>query len=233
MSSISGMLGYVAPLFVLWLTLTFWRRHDATGIDLRRDRKNLKRRSDFRAGIRWPASVVTMAGSIQGRTRNVSASGITLVCWQPLVRGEIVPLTLRAPDRVLRVRGEVIWIDIFYPARNRTPHKAIGILFRELSQEDTAFLARSIDAWHKAEERRGAESPGKIFFARWRERSRVRGVLKPIGAGRLQLEGGFRSFRRRMEGALCQAGALFRPRRVLEAAVGGTAGRKSGAKRPH
>lgn len=232
MSSISGMLGYVAPVFVLWLTLTFWRRHDATGIDLRRDRKNLKRRSDFRAGIRWPASVVTMAGSIQGRTRNVSASGITLVCLQPLVRGEIVPLTLRAPDRVLRVRGEVIWMDIFYLPRNRTPYKAIGILFRELSQEDTAFLARSIDAWHEAEERRRAASPGKTFFGKWREGSRVRGVLKPIGAGRVQLEGGLRSVRQRLEGALCQAGALFRSWRVMEAAVRAEA-KESGAKRPH
>jgi hypothetical protein len=203
------VLGYLAPFFVLWVTLTFWRRHDATGIDLRRDRKNLKRRSCFRAGIRWPVSVVTMAGSIQGRTRNVSASGVTLITLQPLVRGEIVPLTLSAPDRVLRVRGEVIWIDIFYPARSRTPHKAIGILFREISQGDTDFLGRSIDVWHEAEERRRAESRGKTLLAKWREASPVYGVLKPVHAGRLHLEGGFRSLRQRFEGALCQAGALF------------------------
>jgi hypothetical protein len=218
-NSVSEVLGYMAPLFILWATLTFWRRHDVTGIDLRRDRKNLRRRSGFRAGIRWPVSVATMAGSIQGRTRNVSVSGVTLISLQPLVRGEIVPLMLGAPDRVIRARGEVIWMDTFYPARNRTPHKAVGILFRGLSQEDTAFLAHSIDAWHETEERRRAESQRQTFFGKCRERSRALGVLRPRGGGRLQLESGFRSFRQRLEEVRCQAGTLFRSLRVV-AAVG-------------
>jgi hypothetical protein len=222
--SIYSVLGYVAPLCVFWLTLTYWRRHDVTGIDLRRDRNNLKRRSDFRAGIRWPVSVDTVVGSIRGRTRNVSLNGVTLISLQPLVRGEIVPLTLRAPDRVIRVRGEVIWRNTFYPPKNRTPHKASGILFRGPSQEDTAFLARSIEAWHEAEERRRAESQQETLFGK------ACAVLKPWGDSRLQVERAFRSFRQRLEGVWCQAGVLFRSFRAVEAAVGAE-GKKSGAVR--
>jgi hypothetical protein len=223
-SSVYSVFGYLAPLFVFWLTLTYWRRHDAAGIDLRRDRKNLRRRNGFRAGIRWPVSVTTVAGSIQGRTKNVGINGVTLVSLQPLVRGETVPLTLSAPDRVIRVRGEVIWRSTFYPPKNRTPHKAIGILFRELSREDAAFLARSIEAWHEAEERRRVESKRETFF------HKVCGAVKPCWEGRLQVENAFRSFRQRLEGVWSQAEAPVRSLRVMEAAVGAE-GKKSEATR--
>ena len=230
MVSVSNVLGYVAPLLILCLTLTFWRHYDARGIDLRRDRKNVKRRGDFRAGIRWPVSAETSIGSIQGRTRNVSVSGATIVSLQPLARGEIVPITLRAPARVMRLRGQIMWTETFYPAMSRIPHKAVGVLFQGLSEEDRGLLASSVEAWREARERQRAETPQRSFFAKWLGGGgSSSGAPGEAGAG-FRLEGSFHWLRQRVEGVVSQTLTLFRPYRALAAPVRFKAD-KAGARR--
>jgi len=230
--SVSNVLGYVAPLLILCLTLMFWRHYDAAGIDLRRDRKNVKRRGDFRAGIRWPVSVETFIGSIQGRSRNVSVGGATVVSLQPLARGEIVPITLRAPDRVIRLRGQVMWTETFCPAMSRIPHKATGVLFRGLSEADRVFLASSVEAWREAHERKEAEAPQRSFFASWLGGDQDDSG-SPAEAGRgVRLEGAFHWLRQRVEGVVGQTLALFRPYQVLKAPAR-PKGNKAGARRSH
>ena len=227
MVSVSNVLGYVAPLLILCLTLIFWRHYDATGMDLRRDRKNVKRRGDFRAGIRWPVAAETPIGSIQGRTRNVSVSGATIVSLQPFARGEIVPITLRAPARVIRLRGRVMWTDTFYPPMSRIPHKAVGVLFQGLSEEEGVFLASSVETWREAEQRKRAEAPQQSFFAKWLGRGR--GFAGETGGG-FRLEGAFQWLRQRVEGVVGQTFALVRPYGALEAPVR-SKGNKAGARR--
>jgi hypothetical protein len=214
--SVSNAVGYVAPLLILCLTLIFWRHYDAAGMDLRRDRKNAKRRGDFRAGIRWPVSAETSIGSIQGRTRNVSVSGATIVSLQPLARGEIVPVTLRAPARVIRLRGRVMWTDNFYPPMSRIPHKAIGVLFQGVSGDDRLFLASSVEAWREAEERKRAEAPKRPSFAKWLGGGR--GSACESGGG-FRLEGAFHWLHQRVEGVVGQTHALVRPYQALQAPI--------------
>ena len=227
MVSVSNVLGYVAPLLILCLTLIFWRHYDATGMDLRRDRKNVKRRGDFRAGIRWPVAAETPIGSVQGRTRNVSASGATIVSLQPFARGEIVPITLQAPARVIRLRGRVMWADTFYPPMSRVPHKAVGVLFQGLAEEDGVFLASAVEAWRQAEERKRAEAPQRSFFAQWL--GGVRGFAGEAGGG-FRLEGALHWLRQRVEGVVGQTLALVRPYPTMEAPVR-SKGHKAGARR--
>jgi PilZ domain len=218
-ASVSNVLGYVAPLLILCLTLMFWRHYDATGMDLRRDRRNVKRRGDFRAGIRWPVSAETSIGSIQGRTRNVSVSGATIVSLQPLARGEIVPITLRAPARVIRLRGQVMWTEAFYPAMSRIPHKAIGVLFQGLPEEDRAFVASSIEAWREADERQGTEAHQRSLFAKWLGGGRGSSGSPGEAGGGFRLEGAFHWLRQRVEGVVGQTLAPVRPYRALEAPI--------------
>ena len=227
MASVSNVLGYVAPLLILCLTLIFWRHYDATGMDLRRDRKNVKRRGDFRAGIRWPVSAETSIGSIQGRTRNVSVSGATIVSVQPLARDEIVPITLRAPARVLRLHGRVMWADTFYPPMSRIPHKAVGVLFQGLPEGDLAFLASSVEAWRQADERRRAEAPQRSYFATWLGGGR--GASGETGGG-FRLDGALHWLRHRVEGVVGQTLALVRPYRAVAAPIR-SKGHKAGARR--
>ena len=231
MVSVSNVLGYVAPLLILYLTLIFWRHYDATGMDLRRDRKSVKRRGDFRAGIRWPVSAETCIGcSIQGRTRNVSVSGATIVSLQPLARGEIVPITLRAPARVIRLRGQVMWTETFYPAMSRIPHKAVGVLFQGLPEADRVLLASSIEAWREARERKEAEAPQRSLFGKWLGGDRGSSGSPGDAGGGFRLEGSFHWLRQRVDGVVSQTLALFRPYRALAAPVR-SKGNKAGARR--
>jgi hypothetical protein len=215
-ASVSNVVGYVAPLLILCLTLIFWRHYDAAGMDLRRDRKNAKHRGDFRAGIRWPVSAETSIGSIQGRTRNVSVSGATIVSLQPLTRGEIVPIMLRVPARVIRLRGRVMWTDTFYPPMSRIPHKVIGVLFQGLSEEDGVFLASSVEAWREAERRKMAEAPKRSSVTKWLGRGR--GSASESRGG-FRLEDAFHWLRQRVEGVVGQTHAPVRPYRALQAPI--------------
>jgi hypothetical protein len=214
----------------LCFTLIFWRHYDARGIDLRRDRKNGKHRGGFRAGIRWPVSMEASIGSIQGRTKNVSVSGATIVSLHPLSRGEIVHFTLRAPGRVIRLRGQIMWTQTFHPAMSRIPHKAIGVLFQGLSEIDKVYLASSVEAWREAQARQQAEAPRRSFSATWLggDRGGSGSAGRQTGGG-LGLERAFHGLRERMDGVVGQTFALFRPYDSVEAPVR-SKGHKAGAR---
>ncbi|MGE5311355.1 MAG: PilZ domain-containing protein [Nitrospirota bacterium] len=220
MAFVSNVLGYVAPLLILCLTLLFWRYYDATDMDLRRDRKNVKRRGDFRARIRWPVAAEASIGSIQGRTRNVSVSGATIVSLHPFTRGEIVPVTLRAPGQAIRLRGQVMWTETFHPAMSRIPQKAVGILFQGLSEDDRAFLASSVEKWREAEEREGAAAQQRSFFAKWLAGGPGSSGSPGEAGGGFRLEGAFHRLHQKVEGVVGQTLSLFHPHGALAAPVG-------------
>jgi hypothetical protein len=210
----------------------FWRHYDASGMDLRRDRRNVKRRGDFRAGIRWPVSAETSIGSIQGWTRNVSVSGATIVSLQPLARDEIVPITLRAPGQAIRLRGQVMWTEIFYPSMSRIPYKVTGVLFQGLPEGDRAFLASSIEAWREAENRKKAETQQTSFFAKWLGGGRGSSPSPGETRGGFRLDDAFHWLRQRAEGVVGQTLGLVRPYGALEARVRPKRNR-AGARRAH
>ena len=100
-----------------------------------------KKRLDARAELTWQVTVETIAGTIYGHTENISASGALLVCLQPLCKGEIVKLVLKAPSRSFEVDAEVIWADRYRPSETDYPYNAIGVQFKRISDESRSFLA--------------------------------------------------------------------------------------------
>jgi hypothetical protein len=116
-----------------------------------------KKRLDARAELTWPVRVETISGPFQGETKNISATGAFLVCRQPLYRGEIVRLIIKAPSRSLEVDAEIIWSSRYTPSHKDFPHNGIGVRFKRISSTSRSFLALAVHNRLNADKRSQAQ----------------------------------------------------------------------------
>lgn len=143
---LSEIVGYALPVVLLPMVLAFWKRHDAVGIDARKDRKNTRKRLIPRVNVNWPVSIKTVMGTVHGRVIDVGDHGAGLLCVQPLSPTEVIHMTLEIPGHPVEAEAEVVRCDTPHRARQEAPYHAIGVFFRGVSEKDRAFLAALVDA---------------------------------------------------------------------------------------
>ncbi len=83
--------------------------------DLRMDGR--ERRLQPRVEVRWPVSMLTSEGSMQGETRDISMQGAFIFCDKPLPLSERFVLSVKAPAASMQVLAQVVW------ASNSSPDK--------------------------------------------------------------------------------------------------------------
>lgn len=97
-----------------------------------------QKRLSFRIKVEWPVTIETARGSVEGKTRDISAGGAHIRCTEYLQLHEPVSMTIEAPDREpLIVAAMVIWSDI-KDESNRP--RVIGVKFEEISAADQEYL---------------------------------------------------------------------------------------------
>ena len=143
---VSEIVGFALPIFLLPMALAFWKHHDAVGIDARKDRKSKRKRLTPRVKVNWPVSIRTVMGTVRGRAVDVGTKGVGLLCVQPLSPGEVIQMTVEAPGHPIEVEAEVVRCDTRHTPRREAPYHRIGIFFRGISEEDSAFLAALVEA---------------------------------------------------------------------------------------
>ena len=63
-----------------------------------------------RSKVRWPVTMITSVGTIEGETLDVSSLGAYIQCQEPLHPSENFLLSVRLPvGSPLRVFAEVVW----------------------------------------------------------------------------------------------------------------------------
>ena len=63
-----------------------------------------------RSKVRWPVTMTTSVGTIEGETIDVSGLGAYIQCQEPLDTSENLVLSVRLPvGSPLRVFAEVVW----------------------------------------------------------------------------------------------------------------------------
>ena len=142
---LSDIVGFALPLLLLPMVLSFWKHHDVVGIDARKDRKSSKRRLTPRVRVNWPVSINTVMGTVRARAIDVGIQGVGLLCVQPLSPAEVIQVTVEAPGHPIEVEAEVARCDTPHRARHEAPHHGIGVFFREISEEDTSYLAALLE----------------------------------------------------------------------------------------
>jgi len=116
-----------------------------------------KRRSN-RSDVRWPVSVESEHGTIQGEIRNISLSGIYVRCDEPLRVNEDFRMAIIPPNRqAIGLTGKVVWADM-YGIDEEENAFGMGVCLVEIAEEDQKFLQNAASP-RRAQPREQREVP--------------------------------------------------------------------------
>lgn len=102
-----------------------------------------KRRSK-RSDVRWPVSVESEHGTIQGEIRNISLTGIYVQCDEPLRVNEDFRMAIIPPNRqAIGLTGKVVWADM-YGIDEEENAFGMGVCLVQIAEEDQEFLKSAV-----------------------------------------------------------------------------------------
>jgi Tfp pilus assembly protein PilZ len=116
-----------------------------------------KRRAK-RSDVRWPVSVESEHGTIQGEIRNISLSGIYVRCDEPLRVNEDFRMAIIPPNRqAIGLTGKVVWADM-YGIDHEENAFGMGVCLVEINEEDQKFIESAVSSRRAAprEQRRAS-----------------------------------------------------------------------------
>jgi len=98
----------------------------------------IQKRLSFRIKVEWPVIIETAGGSVEGKTRDLSAGGAHIRCKEHLHLNETVFMTMQAPDREpLEVAAKVVWSE----SKDESARpRIIGVKFTEISAKDRRYI---------------------------------------------------------------------------------------------
>jgi c-di-GMP-binding flagellar brake protein YcgR len=96
-----------------------------------------------RAKLKWIVLFKVDGKVTEGVTKDISVSGAYVCCAKPLRLNEVVDMVIKAPDKSLSVRAEVVWSNIYGPDDDINP-RGMGVRFLEISGEDRRFIAKAV-----------------------------------------------------------------------------------------
>ena len=138
---VSDLLQFMLPVVLFPLVITFWKHHDAREMAFRRGQSGVPA-----AEVSWSVSVLTAAGSVRGKTRDISEKGVGFICVQPLSPGDVVRMTIESPDHPIAVGALVLSCNRLRIASQQIPYYAIRVSFQNIRDEEANFLATVVQA---------------------------------------------------------------------------------------
>jgi hypothetical protein len=103
-----------------------------------------------RSDVRWPVSVESEHGTIQGEIRNISLSGIYVQCDEPLRMNEDFRMAIIPPNRqAIGLTGKVVSADL-YGIDGEENAFGMGVCLVEINEEDQKFLQSAVSSHRPA-----------------------------------------------------------------------------------
>ena len=96
-----------------------------------------------RAKLKWIVLFKVDGKVIEGATKDISVSGAYVCCAKPLKLNVVLNIVIKAPDKSLSVKAEVVWSNIYGPDDDINP-RGMGVRFLEISGEDRKFIAKAV-----------------------------------------------------------------------------------------
>jgi Tfp pilus assembly protein PilZ len=104
----------------------------------------LGRRQFSRTAVRWPVTLLTSQDKTEGKTENVSPTGIFISCKKVPISEGSVRLVIRVPGhQPMNVAGKVVWSTVLKPNEG-PPSFGVGVQFTKISDNDSHFLREVI-----------------------------------------------------------------------------------------
>jgi len=95
-----------------------------------------------RVKVKWPVTVRTEKGSMEGVTLDLGTDGAFVSCAKPLRLNEVFDMVITAPEQAIEVKAEVIWSNIYGPDDDITP-RGMGVRFLKISGKDRTAIAKA------------------------------------------------------------------------------------------
>jgi hypothetical protein len=106
-----------------------------------------ERRKHPRISVRWPISVITDEGLIEGETRNITPEGVFIHSQERLVENHQYQLIVRLPKhQPIVVRGRLIWSNLDECDDNGLL-QGMGFSFVKVSEGDRRYLEKVISIY--------------------------------------------------------------------------------------
>ena len=96
-----------------------------------------------RAKLKWIVLFKVDGKVIEGVTKDISVSGAYVCCAKPLKLNVVLDMVIKAPDKSLSVKAEVVWSNIYGPDDNINP-RGMGVRFPAISGEDRKVIAKAV-----------------------------------------------------------------------------------------
>jgi c-di-GMP-binding flagellar brake protein YcgR len=95
-----------------------------------------------RVKVKWPVTVKTEKGSMEGVTLDLGTVGAFVSCAKPLRLNDVFDMVITAPEQAIEVTAEVIWSNIYGPDDDITP-RGMGVRFLKISGKDRRAIAKA------------------------------------------------------------------------------------------
>lgn len=102
------------------------------------------RRQSQRIDVSWPIIVNTGTSRVKGETVNLSESGMSICCDDPLPLNEVFQISIVPPSRsLLKISGKILWADLS-AIDDQDKAVGMGLCFVEISEEDRSFFRKHL-----------------------------------------------------------------------------------------
>jgi c-di-GMP-binding flagellar brake protein YcgR len=103
-----------------------------------------EQREHHRAKLKWAVLAKVDGKVIEGVTKDISAGGAYVHCAKPLKLNVVFDMAIKAPDKQLQAKAEVVWSNIYGPDDAINP-RGMGVIFLNISEEDQRFISKAVN----------------------------------------------------------------------------------------
>jgi hypothetical protein len=112
----------------------------------------IEKRRHPRIPVRWPITIITEKGTIEGESRNITVAGVFIHCQEELHENEVHQLIIKIPkEESILVKGLVAWSN-FDSMEETSNYRGMGYSFIKISDDDLVILADVISRYAKSPE---------------------------------------------------------------------------------
>ncbi len=101
-----------------------------------------------RIEVRWPVTLITEKGSVEGEARNITVEGVFIHCMERLSVDETYRLLIKPAGDVIEVMGKLLWSNLD-SALDRETLPGMGFCFVKVSEGDRELLREAIERYGK------------------------------------------------------------------------------------
>ena len=112
---------------------------------------NTEKRQHPRIPVRWPITIISKKGNIEGESRNITVAGLFVHCLEKLEKNEEYQMIIKIPEKEsLLLNGRVVWSN-FESMDFNASYMGMGFCFIKISKEDRSVLGEMISQYTNLE----------------------------------------------------------------------------------